>query len=129
MAPFWFFTTQWLQSVHGYSPVQAGLAFLPVTLPNFAAALAIPRLTRRYGNPTVLVGGLLRVRHRHGVADRRLGRARGARRRGRCSGRRRHAERRGAARAPRLRIADRGRGAPRSGLADRAGRPASRVER
>jgi predicted MFS family arabinose efflux permease len=59
MAPFWFFTTQWLQSVHGYTPVQAGLAFLPVTLPNFAAAMAIPRLTRRYGNPTVLVGGLV----------------------------------------------------------------------
>jgi len=59
MAPFWFFTTQWLQSVAGYSAVAAGLAFLPVTLPNFAAALAIPRLTQRYGNPTVLVGGLL----------------------------------------------------------------------
>src|SRR4051812_29066999 len=59
MVPFWFFTTQWLQSVAGYSPVQAGLAFLPVTLPNFAAAMAVPRLTRRYGNPTVLVGGLV----------------------------------------------------------------------
>jgi EmrB/QacA subfamily drug resistance transporter len=59
MAPFWFFTTQWLQSVAGYSAVIAGLAFLPVTLPNFAAALAIPRLTQRYDNPTVLVGGLL----------------------------------------------------------------------
>ena len=58
MAPFWFFTTQWLQSVAGYSAVIAGLAFLPVTLPNFAAALAIPRLTARYGNATVLVGGL-----------------------------------------------------------------------
>jgi EmrB/QacA subfamily drug resistance transporter len=59
MAPFWFFTTQWLQSVAGYSAVAAGLAFLPVTLPNFAAALAIPRLTQRYGNATVLVGGLV----------------------------------------------------------------------
>ncbi len=59
MAPFWFFTTQWLQSVAGYSAVVAGLAFLPVTLPNFAAAIAIPRLTRRHGNPTVLVAGLL----------------------------------------------------------------------
>jgi len=29
MAPFWFLTTQFLQSVAGYSPVQAGLAFLP----------------------------------------------------------------------------------------------------
>ena len=59
MAPFWFFTTQWLQSVAGYSAVAAGFAFLPVTLPNFAAAMAIPRLTKRHGNPTVLVGGLL----------------------------------------------------------------------
>src|SRR3954449_7947386 len=59
MAPFWFFTTQWLQSVAGYSAVAAGLAFLPVTLPNFAAAMAIPRLTKHYGNPTVLVGGLV----------------------------------------------------------------------
>jgi EmrB/QacA subfamily drug resistance transporter len=59
MAPFWFFTTQWLQSVAGYSAVLAGLAFLPVTLPNFASAMAVPRLTKRYGNPTVLVGGLL----------------------------------------------------------------------
>jgi predicted MFS family arabinose efflux permease len=59
MAPFWFFTTQFLQSVAGYSPVEAGVAFLPVTLVNFAAAMAVPRLTRRFGNPTVLVGGLL----------------------------------------------------------------------
>jgi EmrB/QacA subfamily drug resistance transporter len=58
MAPFWFFTTQWLQNVAGYSPVQAGLAFMPTTVVNFAAAMAIPKLTRRYGNPTVLVGGL-----------------------------------------------------------------------
>jgi MFS family permease len=58
MAPFWFFTTQWLQSVADYSAVEAGLAFTPVTVVNFAAAMAIPNLTRRYGNPTVLVGGL-----------------------------------------------------------------------
>jgi EmrB/QacA subfamily drug resistance transporter len=58
MAPFWFFTTQWLQSVAGYSAVEAGLAFMPVTVVNFAAAMAIPKLTRRYRNATVLVGGL-----------------------------------------------------------------------
>ncbi len=58
MAPFWFFTTQYLQGVDGYSPVTAGLAFLPTTLVNFAAAMAVPRLTHRYGNPTVLVAGL-----------------------------------------------------------------------
>ena len=59
MAPFWFFTTQFLQSVAGYSPVRAGLAFLPVTRVNFAAAMAVPRLTRRFGNATLLVGALV----------------------------------------------------------------------
>lgn len=58
MAPFWFFATQYLQIVKGFSPYQAGLAFLPVTLPNFAAAMAVPRLTRRFGNARLLVGGL-----------------------------------------------------------------------
>src|SRR3954467_6688909 len=58
MAPFWFFTTQWLQNVAGYSAVEAGLAFMPVTTVNFAAAMAIPKLTHRYGNASVLVCGL-----------------------------------------------------------------------
>jgi EmrB/QacA subfamily drug resistance transporter len=58
MAPFWFFTTQYLQGVDGYSAVTAGLAFLPTTLVNFAVAMAVPRLTRRYTNATVLVAGL-----------------------------------------------------------------------
>src|SRR3954471_7813034 len=58
MAPFWFFTTQFLQSVAGYSPVQAGIAFLPTTVVNFAAAMAVPRLTRRFGNATLLAGSL-----------------------------------------------------------------------
>lgn len=31
----WFFTTQFLQGVIGYSPLQAGVAFLPATLPNW----------------------------------------------------------------------------------------------
>jgi EmrB/QacA subfamily drug resistance transporter len=59
MVPFWFFTTQYLQIVKGFSPYQAGLAFLPVTLPNFASAMAVPRLTRRFGNARLLVGGLV----------------------------------------------------------------------
>jgi predicted MFS family arabinose efflux permease len=58
MAPFWFFTTQFLQNVAGYSPVQAGLAFLPTTVINVAAAMAVPRLTRRFGNAAVLAAGL-----------------------------------------------------------------------
>ncbi len=44
---FFFFMTQYLQGVSGYSPLQAGLAFLPVTAAAFAAAAVIPRLPRR----------------------------------------------------------------------------------
>jgi EmrB/QacA subfamily drug resistance transporter len=58
MVPFWFFTTQYLQGVDGYSPVRAGLAFLPVTVVNFVAAMAVPWLTRRFGNAALLTGGL-----------------------------------------------------------------------
>lgn len=58
MGGFWFFTTQLLQGVLGYRPALAGLAFLPTTIPNFFAALLAPRLTRRFGNANVLLGGM-----------------------------------------------------------------------
>ncbi len=56
---FWFFSTQFLQGVLHLRPLQAGLAFLPVTLPNFASAMAVPRLARRFGNGRLLLAGLL----------------------------------------------------------------------
>jgi EmrB/QacA subfamily drug resistance transporter len=59
MLGFWFFVTQFLQGVKGYSPLEAGLAFLPATAPNVAAALAVPRLTRRFGNGRLLAGALV----------------------------------------------------------------------
>jgi Na+/melibiose symporter-like transporter len=59
MVGFWFFTTQFLQGVLGHRPLIAGLAFLPTTLPNFAAALMVPRLTRRYGNAGLAGAGLV----------------------------------------------------------------------
>jgi EmrB/QacA subfamily drug resistance transporter len=58
MIGFWFFTTQYLQEVLGLSASQAGLAFLPTTLVNFAVALAVPRLTQRFGNSWLLAGGV-----------------------------------------------------------------------
>jgi EmrB/QacA subfamily drug resistance transporter len=58
MVGFWFFTTQFLQGVLGYRPLIAGLAFLPTTLPNFAAAMMVPRLTHRLGNARLAVIGL-----------------------------------------------------------------------
>lgn len=58
MVSFWFFTTQNLQRVLGYSAIQAGLAFLPTTIPNFAAAMAVPKLTQRLGNGRLLAMSL-----------------------------------------------------------------------
>ena len=58
MVGFFFFTTQFLQVVLGYPPSLTGLAFLPMTLVNFAVALCVPRLTRRFGNARLLAVGL-----------------------------------------------------------------------
>lgn len=55
---FWFFATQFLQGVLHMRPMQAGLAFLPVTLPNFASAMAVPKLARRFGNGSLILAGL-----------------------------------------------------------------------
>jgi predicted MFS family arabinose efflux permease len=58
MIGFFFFITQFMQVVSGYRPAVTGLAFLPMTLINFAAAMVVPQLTRRYGNAYLLATGL-----------------------------------------------------------------------
>lgn len=58
MVGFWFFTTQFLQEVLLYKPLQAGLAFLPTTIPHFMAAMSVPRLTHQFGNARLLAVGL-----------------------------------------------------------------------
>jgi cyanate permease len=42
----------------GFSPFEAGLAFLPMTLVNFAMAIAVPKFTRRIGNARLLAIGV-----------------------------------------------------------------------
>jgi EmrB/QacA subfamily drug resistance transporter len=59
MLGFWFFITQYLQIVKGYSPIEAGIAFLPMTIFNFIVAVLVPRLTRRFGNARLLAGGVI----------------------------------------------------------------------
>lgn len=58
MAGFWFFTAQYLQGVLGFSPMQAGLAFVPVTIPQLATSLSVPRVARRLGQRRMLLTGL-----------------------------------------------------------------------
>ena len=58
MIGFFFFTTQLLQGVFGFTALEAGLGFLPMTAVNFAVALAVPRLTRSVGGAVLLAAGV-----------------------------------------------------------------------
>ncbi|MFD9679411.1 MFS transporter [Rhodococcus sp. NPDC059969] len=58
MIGFFYFTTQLLQGVLGFSAFQAGVAFFPMTIVNFAVAMLIPRLTPRFGNSALLSVGI-----------------------------------------------------------------------
>jgi EmrB/QacA subfamily drug resistance transporter len=55
MVSFFFFSTQFMQGVLGFTPVQAGLAFLPFTIPTFIASTLAPKLTARIGNDSLIL--------------------------------------------------------------------------
>jgi len=57
--PSWFFLTLYLQQVLHYSAIEAGLAFLPMTLSIFAASTLAPRVVARFGPRTVITAGML----------------------------------------------------------------------
>ncbi|MFI1854398.1 MFS transporter [Streptomyces sp. NPDC020480] len=59
MMGFFFFTAQFVQSVYHWTPLQAGLAFLPMTLVNFVFAVQVPRLLERVPRPLVLLAGVV----------------------------------------------------------------------
>jgi predicted MFS family arabinose efflux permease len=58
MFAMFFFLTQFFQGVRGFSALEAGLAFLPVTAVMFGAARMAPRLAPRVGNTRLLIGGV-----------------------------------------------------------------------
>ncbi len=49
MFGMFFFLTQFLQDVLGFSPLRAGVAFLPMTLLLFAVSRLAPRLMPVFG--------------------------------------------------------------------------------
>lgn len=58
MTGTFFFTSQFLQEVLGYSPIQAGLAYLPLTVTLFfGSQLSARHLVERYGGRAVLIAG------------------------------------------------------------------------
>jgi EmrB/QacA subfamily drug resistance transporter len=56
-----FFVTLYMQNVLGYSPLKAGLSYLPLALSIIVAAGVASQLTTRLGVRPVLFGGLLLV--------------------------------------------------------------------
>ncbi|WP_316778569.1 MFS transporter [Streptomyces sasae] len=59
MMGFSFFTARFVQSVYHWTPLQAGLAFLPMTLVNYVFAVQVPRLLEKAGRPVVLLTGVV----------------------------------------------------------------------
>ncbi|GEK80825.1 MFS transporter [Agrococcus baldri] len=58
MIGFFFFLTQYMQGELGFSPLEAGIGFLPMTIVNFAVAMALPPIARRIGETIPLVVGV-----------------------------------------------------------------------
>jgi EmrB/QacA subfamily drug resistance transporter len=54
----WFFLSLYLQQVRGYSPIRAGLAFLPMTLCIVACSAAASRVVTRVGPKPLLIFGM-----------------------------------------------------------------------
>jgi EmrB/QacA subfamily drug resistance transporter len=53
-----FFLSQFIQDVLGFSPVKAGLAFLPMTVALFTVSRLAPRLMGRFGAKPLMLAGL-----------------------------------------------------------------------
>jgi MFS family permease len=56
--PVWFFLTIYLQQIMGYDALQAGVAFLPMTLTIFVASSLAPRAVARVGSRRVIASGM-----------------------------------------------------------------------
>jgi len=55
----WFFVSLYLQEVLGYSPIKAGLAFLPMTLCIVAGSVIASRSVLKIGAKPMLIAGML----------------------------------------------------------------------
>lgn len=58
MMGFNFMISEYMQEVYGFTPLEAGLGFLPTTVSTFLAAIEVPRLVSKRGNRSVLAIGL-----------------------------------------------------------------------
>jgi EmrB/QacA subfamily drug resistance transporter len=61
MFGMFFFLTQYIQEILRFSPLRAGIAFVPMTGALFAVSRLAPRLVARFGPKPLMVAGLLPV--------------------------------------------------------------------
>jgi EmrB/QacA subfamily drug resistance transporter len=61
MFGMFFFLTQFVQEILGFSPLRAGVAFLPMTVTLFAVSRLAPRLIARFPAKPLMVVGMLPV--------------------------------------------------------------------
>ena len=61
MMGMFFFLTQFLQDILGFSPLRAGIAFLPMTIMVFGVSRAAPRLMARAGPRAMMIAGMVPV--------------------------------------------------------------------
>jgi EmrB/QacA subfamily drug resistance transporter len=61
MFGMFYFLTQFLQRILGFSPLRAGVAFLPMTVTLFAVSRLAPRIMPRLGVKPMMIAGLLPV--------------------------------------------------------------------
>jgi EmrB/QacA subfamily drug resistance transporter len=61
MMGMFFFLTQFIQDVLGFSPIMAGVAFLPMTVTLFGVSRLAPRLIPRFGPKPLMIAGMLPV--------------------------------------------------------------------
>jgi EmrB/QacA subfamily drug resistance transporter len=55
----WFFLTLYLQNILGFSAIEAGLSFIPMTMSVVVGSQLAPRLLARFGVRATVAGGLL----------------------------------------------------------------------
>ncbi|WP_112206861.1 MFS transporter [Latilactobacillus sakei] len=58
MLSMWFLTPQIMQTHLGFTPLQAGIGFFPLTVVNFIVALQVSKLTTHFGNTKLLIVGI-----------------------------------------------------------------------
>lgn len=61
MLSMWFLTPQIMQTHLGFTPLQAGIGFFPLTVVNFIVALQVSKLTTRFGNTKLLTVGIAKT--------------------------------------------------------------------